>query len=304
MNLIALLLDARRPVPVGRVREALYSGESDLAFRKKFERDREELAEAGIPVERVAIDAWGDEGYIIPKDEALLDDPGLTPDEQAALSLAAQAWEAKGTGPATALLKLSLASGVREGGGGSWILPRLEPQPSLEALTDAILRRKRTTFRYRTGGAGEPQSRTVDPHALRFRAGSWYLAGFDHQRREVRNFKVARLEGRVALAPGPGPDFDPPPSPEVVLPTTPWEGEAETSAVVAFAPDVAWWAERRTGARRLRERDDAWVEFEIPVSDRAAFASWVLGFADDAAVVSPDDLRAEVAGRLRELARA
>lgn len=306
INLIALLMDARRPVAVEAIRRALYADQSEVAFHRMFERDKEEVRELGIPVERAPLDAWEvEEGYRIDKGEALLGDPGLSPDEQAALSLAAQAWQqGDRAGPPTALLKLSLASGLDSGSGGTWILPRVEAgQPNVEALLEAVSRRKRVTFAYRTGGAGEAARRTVDPHALAYR-GAWYLAGYDHQRREVRRFKVSRIAGPVAVAPGRDPDFAPPPDAAVGIPRGPWEGEAEVEAVVAFAPKAAWWAERRTGARRVAERPDGWAEVALPVADRENFVSWVLGFGDDAVLESPGDLRADVARALEALASA
>ncbi len=71
---------------------------------------------------------------------------------------------------------------------------------------------------------------------------------------------------------------------------------------VAFAPETAWWVERRTGARRLAERDDGWVEMAFPVAERGMFCSWILGFAGDVVVLAPEDLRAEIISRLRRVA--
>src|ERR671923_163082 len=67
VNLIALLLDTRRPLTLDQVAELVpgydASGES---LRRMFERDKEELRGLGVPVERAAMDAWGsEEGYFI-----------------------------------------------------------------------------------------------------------------------------------------------------------------------------------------------------------------------------------------------
>ena len=67
VNLIALLLDTRRPLTLDQVAELVpgydASGES---LRRMFERDKEELRSLGVPVERAPIDAWGsEEGYFI-----------------------------------------------------------------------------------------------------------------------------------------------------------------------------------------------------------------------------------------------
>src|ERR1043166_8345931 len=108
LNLVALLLDTRRPLAVGEIREKIpgYDDQSDEAFHRMFERDKNDVRELGFVIEQEDIDAWGETGYRIRAHEALLEDPGLTPDEVAALSLAAQAWGGGADG-SLGLLKLS-----------------------------------------------------------------------------------------------------------------------------------------------------------------------------------------------------
>ena len=303
LNLLALLLHSALPVPLEKIRTALYQEESEEAFRRKFERDKAELREAGIPVERASTDVWDiEEGYLIPRREALLEDPGLTSDEQAALSLAARAWEKESGASVTALLKLSAASGASDEATTTWILPRVAARlPNLDALLDAVARRKRVTFSYRTGGAAAPAKRRLEPHSVGYR-GAWYVAGHDQDRGENRVFRVDRIEGRVTVASGDAADFPPPETSEPAIPRHPWEGESELTAVVALGPEAAWWAERRTGARRLSEGSDGWVEVELPVGDPAAFVAWVLGFGDQAELRSPAELRAETRAILEALA--
>ena len=312
VNLIGLLLDTRRPLTPEEIRSKIPGyGTSDVAFRRMFERDKEELRDLGIPLERVGTDVWeAEEGYRIRKERATLPEIDLTADERAALMLAAQAWQGQAVpaDPERALMKLSLASkdpGAEPGAGG-WIRARIDAsQPVLGPLFDAIARRKRIAFRYRGRSGGEAQDRDVDPYALRHR-GAWYVAGLDHGRGQVRHFKLDRIEGRVKVAEGKGPDFELPDHVEAGIPRGPWgvEGGEEEAAEarVAFAPETAWWVERRTGARRLAEREDGWVEMAFRPSDLDMFASWILGFASDAVVVAPDELREMVIGRLERAA--
>ena len=310
MDLLAMLLDTRRPVTAEQIRRAIpgYAASSEVAFRRMFERDKEELRDLGIPLERVATDVWeSEEGYLVRKDLATLPAIDLDADELAALSLAAQAWEGQaGPGsPERALLKLSLAGGAaspepRESAAPSWLHARVDAStPVLATLLDAIARRKRVTFAYRTRAGGEAAERAVEPHALRYR-GSWYLAGLDRAREEVRHFKLDRIAGKVTVAGGRDGDFDAPEAPASDIPRGPWavEGETDVSARVAFSPDTAWWVERRTGAQPA-ERADGWSEMTFPVGDRELFLSWILGFADDAEIVAPQDLRDEIAAHLR-----
>jgi proteasome accessory factor B len=307
-NLIALLLNTSRPLSPDEIRRKIpgYDG-SDVAFRRMFERDKEELRDLGLPLELVGTDVWeAEEGYRIRRERATLPELDLTADERAALSLAAQAWQGQAVpgDPERALMKLTLASKAAgpESGEGAYMRASVDAsQPNLAPLFDAIARRKRVTFRYRGRSGGEAQERTVDPYALRFR-GAWYLAGLDQLRNDVRHFKLDRVDGKVAVADGRDPDFDVPPDVEAEVPRGPWAIESAEEARVAFAPETAWWVERRTGARREGERADGWVELTFPLSDREMFSSWILSFAADAVVVAPDDLRELTVARLRSAA--
>jgi proteasome accessory factor B len=307
-NLIALLLNTSRPITPDEIRQKIPGyGVSDVAFRRMFERDKEELRELGLPLELVGTDVWeAEEGYRIRQERATLPELDLSADERAALWLAAQAWQGQAVpgDPERALMKLSLASkdaGPDPTQGASIRASVDASQPSLAPLFDAIAHRKRVTFRYRGRGGGEAQERTVDPYALRHR-GAWYLAGLDHLRNEVRHFKLDRVDGKVVVADGREPDFDVPSDVAAEVPRGPWAIESTEEARVAFAPETAWWVERRTGALHGGERDDGWVEMTFPLSDREMFSSWILSFAADAVVVAPDDLRELVVARLKRAA--
>src|SRR5579864_590322 len=304
LNLVSLLLDTRRPLSVNDIREKIpsYEGQSDDAFHRMFERDKNDVRELGYVIEQEDLDAWGETGYRIRRDEGLLDDPGFAPDELAALSLAAQAWGGGADG-SLGLLKLSVGSGVAEPGSTGWLLPRVSLDRNIAVLFDAITARKRVRFSYRTGGGGEPQEREVEPHGL-YHRGTWYLTGFDRAREAVRNFKLSRVTGSIEQAPGKGPDFKQPARRPRGVPHGPWEGdEPEGTARVAFSPDTAWWAERRTGARRIDEDADGRVTLDMPVAaEMDSFAGWVAGFADQAVALEPPELRDAVVARLRALA--
>jgi hypothetical protein len=72
----------------GYTRDATPEGEA--AFRRMFERDKAELRELGIPVETGSASGWDDDlGYRIPRRDYALPDLHFTPDEAAALGLAA-----------------------------------------------------------------------------------------------------------------------------------------------------------------------------------------------------------------------
>ena len=93
VNLIALLLNTRRPLTVEEIRNTVpgYQQEDYSSFKRMFERDKEELRSLGIPIERRFTDVWEvEEGYLISKDRYYLPELDLDPDEMAALWIASR----------------------------------------------------------------------------------------------------------------------------------------------------------------------------------------------------------------------
>ena len=115
MNLVICLLVSRGYVPKSKIRQVVggYGDQSDEAFERMFERDKEELRELGIPIETGSNDPGGDEepGYSIRRQEFELPEVRLEPDEAAALGLAARVWQHASLAEATsrAVLKLRAA---------------------------------------------------------------------------------------------------------------------------------------------------------------------------------------------------
>ena len=178
LDLVALLLDAREPVPFARLRELFhdeYGGALDSAQRK-LERDKADLQKLGVPVEYV--EPSGDEyehgGYRIDRKAYFLPDPKLLPEESAALYAAgALALEARHLPFAEdlrhALSKLSLVESFGTGPAAARRLLVVRPGRTehLKELADAVARRKRVHIEYDAppsldGRPGEHTERDVD----------------------------------------------------------------------------------------------------------------------------------------------
>jgi proteasome accessory factor B len=287
LNLTALLLDARRPLPASEIQAQLEYPEDKTAFRRAFERDKEELRAMGIPlrVEPVPGTLPELEGYRIPREEYALRDPGLTTDELAALHLAASAVQVEGLPATEGLLKLGglVTEGARDL--GVHVAP-LPADPNLARLFGAVASRSPVRLRYRD------EERTVDPYRLEFQRGRWYLSGYDHLRAEERNYRLDRIDGEVAIVDGPS--FD--------APTTAVPGQARGTWELGAEPPVrarvridgpqASWAVQHVGPDHVVEEDaDGSVVVELPVTNRAAFRSFVLSFLEHAEILEPPELR-------------
>ncbi|MEQ1786861.1 MAG: WYL domain-containing protein [Acidimicrobiales bacterium] len=287
LNLTALLLDARRPLTAEQIQRELDYPEDLVAFRRAFERDKDELRAMGIPlrVEKVPGVLPEIDGYRIPREEYALRDPGLTTEELAALHLAASAVQVEGLPATEGLLKLGGL--VTEGSHdlGVHVAP-LPADPNLARLFGAVASRTPVFLRY------HDQDRTIDPHRLEFQRGRWYLTGYDHLRDEERNYRLDRIEGEVRLTDLPS--FDAPATTVPGRARGVWElgAEAPVRARVRIdGPQVGWAVQHVGPDHVVEDAPDGSVVVELPVTNRAAFRSFVLSFLDHAEILEPAELR-------------
>ena len=304
VNLTALLLESRRPLTFAEIRERIPAyGQGELAAAKRmFERDKDVLREAGIPVELAPTDAYAvEDGYTIPKDRYYLPDVEFTPEEMSALFVASHSpGEAEDDAEQAAL---KLQAGTRASlAETSWPAITAGPDlagPRLIEIAEATIARRSIRFRYRAA-SGEPTDRHVDPWALVWRGGHWYVVGLDRTRGEPRSFRLSRFVSAVEDA-GEGSTAPEGFDAREQLKAGPWGiGEPAGRAVVAFSPDVAWWAANGVpGVSAVRTRDDGWVEVALPGGAVDSLASWVLSVGPDAEAIEPQELRDEIVDRLR-----
>src|SRR4051812_16695669 len=127
VNLVAALLEAPRPLTRDELRERVPGyAEDENAFRRTFERDKDSLRQMGIPISVEALDPGSPEspeGYRVRREQYELADPGLQPDELAALHLAASAVQMEGLTGTEALWKLGGDAADAGGGGPTVALP-------------------------------------------------------------------------------------------------------------------------------------------------------------------------------------
>ena len=128
LSLVICLLSARRYLTASQIREAVPGyPETFDAFKRMFERDKDELRELGIPLETGTNTGTDEEvGYRISRQAYELPEIRLEPDEAAVLGLAARVWrQAELAGAAAGgLLKLRAAGIDAE----ETTQPGIEPQ--------------------------------------------------------------------------------------------------------------------------------------------------------------------------------
>ncbi len=310
MNLAAALLSAERPLTAVQIAQRVAGYPQDkVAFRKAFERDKSDLRDLGVPVR---IDEMTDSyppevGYRIDRSDYELPDPGLEPDELAALHLALQAvrlGDETGTTDGTeALWKLggvvqTVDPGAATPAPPGAALASLPNDPALIPLFTAVLERRTVTFTYSSRESLLP--RTVDPWRLDNQRGRWYVVGRDHLRDEERNFRLDRIDGDVGL--GPPAAFVRPIDPIDTGPSHPWlYGEGEpVIAELRVDADQARFARQQLGDHVSgASHDDGSVTFSVPVISWPAFRGFVLSFLDKAELIGPKELRDDLVGWLQ-----
>ncbi len=303
-----------------RIRSSIpgYDQTTMASFKRMFERDKSELREMGIPILVEPLDPLEEvQGYRIPKEEYYLPEITLTPEEKVALllvnRLSSEEMTPLSREAAAALRKLSpdLGDGSRLGQSGSlhWrFAPQREPVEGLTLLLEAAVGQRSVRFVYRSLGKGKARERKLDPYGLYFERGAWYVVGYCHLRKEIRSFRVSRIESAVDLAhlQGSGPDFSRPPDfkLEDYSRILPWEFEegAEYEAAVRFSPRMAWLVERDLGdVYRFESVKDGGGVLHVTVRNEDAFMNWLLSYAEDAELISPPSLRQKVKRRLKEM---
>lgn len=304
INLIAALLDGRRPLTAAEIRERIagYDSESVEAFRRTFERDKAELRDMGIPLETVK-DEDDVDAYIIPRDKYYMPDLDLQPDEVAALKLAADAILGVGEQAGAGLKKLSVYATTDDSSAPRvlWNADVAAEQPLLGPLLSALLDRQPIGFDYETA-SGERSTRRVEPYGLVHRRGHWYVVGRDRDRDAPRSFKASRIVPPIGELSGsyevPA-DFDL----DAHVPAEAWEvtdGESAL-ATVRFDADLRWWPEQNMPQAKARAGDDGSLDVDIPVARTDALVTWAVGFADGIEILSPPEARRAMLEHLEPL---
>lgn len=167
---------------------------------------------------------------------------------------------------------------------------------TVKLVSDALLARKKVTFRYRSMERDEEAERTVRPYGLLFQHGRWYLVAWAEDRDAVRMFRVGRMSAVAANLRRPdAPDYEVPPDFDLgaYAGRKAWElggGQAAVGALVHFRFPRSIWAERNGHGTLVSDDADGGQVREIQVRRADPFLRWVLSLEGDARVVAPPEL--------------
>jgi proteasome accessory factor B len=304
LSLVVCLLSASRYLTAAQIREAVPGyPESFEAFKRMFERDKDELRELGIPLETGVNSASDDEpGYRISRQAYMLPEIRLEPDEAAVLGLAARVWRrAELAGAAEgALLKLRAAGVEAEDTTRQGIEPRLQTDEAAFApLWQAVRDRRAVSFSYRGAGQSQARQRRLEPWGVVNRNGRWYITGQDTDRGEQRVFRLSRIDGAVSFT-GPAGAVQVPADADVRGAVRAWDFEppAQRTGVLAVRSGAGHGL-RRHAVSAEPAQQPGWDTLWVPYSDNGWWSEHLASFGADVIVIEPADLRDAVIGRLQ-----
>jgi predicted DNA-binding transcriptional regulator YafY len=159
-------------------------------------------------------------------------------------------------------------------------------------VADAIRRRRRLRSAYRAF-SGEESERDLSPHGLVVHSGRWYLAAYDHNRDDLRTFRVDRMS-RTALVEAacvPPPEgFDAVAYVSRSLASVPWTWEVE--ALLDLPIDVAARRIPATLGELIDDPEGTLLRMRVDSLDW--MASVLAGLDCAFTIRRPDELRTSV----------
>lgn len=314
VNLALYLASSPRAVTAEECRAAglgYADGQSDVAFIRMFERDKDALRAAGLVIE-VTSDG-STEAYCLDADATYARPIDLSADELSAMRAVAAAMADDPAFPFHSDLALALGKLVSDVHQGPMATTQADDDTSAgqglnaRALAEAVQMRKTVTFNY-TNAAGNERRRTVDPYGVFFREGVWYVAGRDCEADAIRTYAVSRIADLDVNPRSPRtPDFERPDGFDVrEHERLPFQfGATAVDVRIRFEPDIAWRAESLARGRGSIDRlSDGSIVWTVAAANITRLASWIVDEGPGLHAVEPEGLVAALSAGLRSVIEA
>jgi predicted DNA-binding transcriptional regulator YafY len=162
----------------------------------------------------------------------------------------------------------------------------------LHTLRQCIIERHCVSLSYRAVGREQENSRTVEPYALTFQWGLWYLVGLCHLRQDLRTFRVDRIQEAAAT------------NQEFAMPDD-FSVREYLARTLWFEPNyrVVIHLDRSVGTKvrdlhghwmALTEQSDGSIVARFGVNNLDWTVGWALSHGAAARVIEPPELVAQV----------
>jgi predicted DNA-binding transcriptional regulator YafY len=164
--------------------------------------------------------------------------------------------------------------------------------PRLLVIQQAIQEKRVVWIRYHSYRQEQTTQREIEPEALEYGDGAWYISAYCRLRREPRSFRLSRVEELRLQA-------------ETFLPRRMFAAPASPIEIrVRFEPGVVRWVRERQHYAFTGEEPDTQGESVIMtyrVNALRELEPWLLSWGAAAEVLAPDTLRASIATEISSL---
>ena len=191
----------------------------------------------------------------------------------------------------SAIAKLHVALGVPE---GAVAVLDAEPDDDVQRLRRAIADRVRVRFSYRGRGDEVPVDRVIEPWALEFSEGAWYVHALDTGVGEARTFRLDRAAG-LELTDVPARSEAP-----AALESPAYIASDDDLEVELLLQPSSHWLLDAVRPDEVVPREDGVRRVTLRTGSPEWIARLVLMGAGGAEVVSPVELRERVRSRAQE----
>ena len=161
--------------------------------------------------------------------------------------------------------------------------------PIMERLRSAAREHRQISMVYQSQVNSKPGKRKIDPYALMFRAGWWYVVGYCHLRTALRTFRVDRIQkldilNRTFVIPD---DFD-----IHAYLEKEFKNQPTVQARLRFIPEAAHMVTgNRSMWESIKENPNGSMDVTLTAPDLHWLASMTLSFANWVIVLEPQELR-------------
>ena len=150
-------------------------------------------------------------------------------------------------------------------------------EPHLMTLLHAIQARRVVHIVYRGYQETEATQRDIEPYHLTFSEGAWYVWAYCRLRKDIRAFRLSRIQAIEST--------DEKFTHKMMIPESP----KTTEVIIQFSDTVLPHVREKQHYGFMRETDDNHMIYVV--HDLAEIRNWILGFGSQAQVISPLSLR-------------
>ena len=263
--------------------------------RRTIIRDIEDINKAGIPI----VTSQGQGGGISIMEGFRIDRTLLSSDDMRSIISGLQSLDSvSGTNRYRQLMdKLSVSNTINADNQiiidlATW--DKNAVSTKIELIKSALEQKRIITFRYYSPERTE--QRSIEPYRLIFQWSSWYVWGFCVKRQDYRLFKLTRITELTKTEE----TFVQRDIPEYQCDKL-RHTKGEISATVRFDKSAKWRIVDEFGTKNFTEDENGNVILRFTWSDKLSFYSYVLGFRENAEIISPAEYREEFLGLLKNI---